>query len=376
MLIFQNKAETLIFQAIRAFFRIFYLTFFYQKNHKNALQFIFSFSYFHLISNIMNSFSLIIPKLLRDDAEHLPQLNTPFLNEIIRFASFQTQTQNHQNHYNKNTGELLRSSLAMDLSLAENQVYVSPLYQQMGMNSMQVIDVQEIDLEQAQTLCADLTAFYENELIFEAQYAHLWVMTLPQKCDWQAPELWAILGKQDGFNQFSAQGNQRKQWLQCQTEIQMWLHTHPINKIRENNQLPPINAVWLWNAPPSLTPNPLPRLVGCDSIWKQNSSLQHTDLPYDFAAWQAICAEKNIALQDTYLILDDLIQSYYTGDIWTYQQILENWDKRFFEPILKALKNQEIHSFKIICEQGILAMNSRSHWAFWKKSKSFNGLNF
>jgi hypothetical protein len=40
------------------------------------------------------------------------------------------------------------------------------------------------------------------------------------------------------------------------TEIEMWLHGHPLNALREARKLPAINGLWLWGGGPTDTPLP------------------------------------------------------------------------------------------------------------------------
>lgn len=56
---------------------------------------------------------------------------------------------------------------------------------------------------------------------------------------------------------------------QLMTEVQMWLHEHPVNRERERGGLPTVNGLWLWGggALPAWSPvTELPVLIGNDSF--------------------------------------------------------------------------------------------------------------
>ena len=78
-------------------------------------------------------FTLIIPALMAGDEMPLPPLNTPALNQLRRFARFQA--------HNLTTAQLYHRFLCDRLALDECSAYASPVVQQMGMNSVQMLDL-------------------------------------------------------------------------------------------------------------------------------------------------------------------------------------------------------------------------------------------
>ena len=78
-------------------------------------------------------FTLIIPALMAGDEMPLPPLNTPALNQLRRFARFQA--------HDLTTAQLYQRFLCDRLALDECSAYASPVVQQMGMNSVQMLDL-------------------------------------------------------------------------------------------------------------------------------------------------------------------------------------------------------------------------------------------
>lgn len=314
-------------------------------------------------------FTLILPTFSRQLSAHCPDLNAPALNQMLRFGKL--------TRHDGTTGQIYLRHLCGGLTLPENEIFASPVWLQMGMNSMTMIDGTsiEIGMGEAQSLCDGLNEFYRHEFVLEPIRADLWRFRLPEKPQWQSPMLFDVWGFQAGDLSEQATGASRNEWLQLQTEIQMWLHAHPMNKVRQKNGLAPINGIWLWYAPPSELVSP-PALLGSSSPWASVSPVPVHDAPYSFAVWQQICHEKNVSLNDTALFLDDAVASAQTGDEYAYAQTVQHWETHFFAPIWAALKSGELPEMQLICEQGVLHIKKRAHWAFWKSRKTFAGTVF
>lgn len=334
-----------------------YYTFFYAKRVYNRF----------FLSPKFCMFTLILPTLSRETSAHLPPFNTPTLDEWLQFGQLTP--------HSLTTGQLYLRYLCNDLTLPENEVFASPVWLQMGMNSMTMTDGASINIGmgEAQSLCDGLNEFYRHEFTFEPIRADLWRFRLPEKPQWQAPMLFDMCGFQMGELNEQAQGIRRNEWLQLQTEIQMWLHDHPMNKVRQKNGQVAINGIWLWNAPAKQPFNHAPMLVGSNSLWNHFSSLRIQAAPDGFFAWQQICREQNVLISETALFLEDLWLSAQTSDEYAYHRQIEQWEMHFFAPIWAALKSGELPEMQIICEHGILHIGKRAHWQFWKSRQKFVG---
>ncbi|MGN7055391.1 hypothetical protein ACTHSH_10850, partial [Neisseria sp. P0003.S004] len=78
-------------------------------------------------------------------------------------------------------------------------------------------------------------------------------------------------------------------------------------------------------------------LIASDSIWAQFSDDLSLDAPYDFQAWLDAVDESGIRPANPVIFLDDLAITEQTGDIQTYQEILESWETRWFAPLWQAV---------------------------------------
>lgn len=312
-------------------------------------------------------FTLIIPNLLQPEAEHLPEFDTPALNTLMRLGEFAFDP--------LSLTDLYAHYLCGSFALPENSVYATPLWQKVGMNSMSINTVSLSDTE-AESLCDGLNAYFGNDAYFSPIRPDLWMLDLPQHVQWQAPPLFDVLGRID--EHMGAQGDGRKQWLSLQTELQMWLHNHPMNRHRAEKNLPPINSIWLWNAPKTASVIHPAALMGTNSLWAEQSPLTVHKAPYNLAQWQAICHEKHISIAETALFLNDLIYVTTNEDWWAYHDMIQHWEEQFFVPILTLLRQKQLGSVRIITNGvngGILTVQPPTFWAFLKSQRHFNGKN-
>ena len=134
-----------------------------------------------------------------------------------------------------------------------------------------------IQKEEAQRLCADLSAFYQDkDWQFEPLCESMWLLSMPKTEDWGAECVLDVCGQPEMDGQ--AHGQDAVSWLAMQTEIQMFLHTHPINQAREQQGLPEINGLWLWN---DADGTQSADIVASDSAWARFSDTPKLDAPYD-----------------------------------------------------------------------------------------------
>lgn len=83
-------------------------------------------------------FTLILPALLREPHETLPELHTPALNQLLRYARVQPTAYSRM--------QLYQTYLCDQLGQPENIIYASPVWQQMGMNTASQIPAEHLPL--------------------------------------------------------------------------------------------------------------------------------------------------------------------------------------------------------------------------------------
>ena len=100
------------------------------------------------------------------------------------------------------------------------------------------------------------------------------------------------------------------------------------------------------------------------------------DAPYDFQAWLDAVDESGIHPANPVIFLDDLAVTEQTGDIQTYQEILESWETRWFAPLWQAVSQGRLKNLSISTDGengGTLRITPFSKWKFWHPKKTFTG---
>ena len=151
----------------------------------------------------------------------------------------------------------------------------------------------------------------------------------------------------------------------------MWLHQHPINNIRNQLGTPPINGLWLWHDIQGMQQS---SPLFSDSPWAQFAS-GRIDAPYDFRAFASWMQETGT---DTAVIfMDDLAVTGSTADVLAYQDILQDWEQRWFDPIWQALHTGRLKKLTLTTDGengGVLTLTPKSRWKFWRAEKTFTGI--
>lgn len=323
--------------------------------------------------------TLALPALNRSGNTALPPLGLTAFDQLLRFGRFTQQPQPASVFYGRYLwqGSLIAAAKqALNLPETQPAVLVSPVWQQMGMNHVDMISASAVGItaKEAERFCVGLNELYADEdWYFSPLRPDLWLAALPAEPDWQVPPLLDVLGAADGS--LRAEGRDSGQWLQKQTEIQMWLYNHPLNNERAAAGMPAVNGVWLWqDIEGSCDAAPL---LAADSPWAQFYPGAKLDAPYDFAAWQTLLAEQTQPVSDGLLFLDDLTASAHTGDTGAYVHTLQSFETRWFAPLWQTLCEGRLNSLRIVTDGdqgGELLVNAKARRAFWKKKRRFTGL--
>jgi hypothetical protein len=148
-------------------------------------------------------------------------------------------------------------------------------------------------------------------------------------------------------------------------EMEMWLHSHPLNEARVRRGELPVSTLWLWGGGPAVRLAPTsarepvslaafgsePYLVG---LGRLNGTPVHPvpERLADPAASMAIVAE--------------LIPLLHDHPHWTMFEALADIDRRFIEPAIGALRRGAADSVVVIANDTQLQVARRDLMKFWR----------
>ena len=170
-------------------------------------------------------------------------------------------------------------------------------------------------------------------------------------------------------------GNNARHWRQMLNEIQVALHSHPVNAAREAAGRRPVNSLWFWGngVQPALGAPGAPRLA-----------VQAID-PMARGLARAVGIEPGVpdvdqALRgDTLVMLDALARPVRRLDITRWQSAFAALEQDWFAPISRALGRDALSHLALYVpgeRAGFsFALGSGARWCFWRKPLSLSAVH-
>ncbi len=185
--------------------------------------------------------------------------------------------------------------------------------------------------------------FAQDRVEIELGSANDWFVRVKQPVDIRTTPLDQV--KYQSLNDKYPSGHAAQYWRQLLNEASMLFYTHEVNELRRQHGQPEINGVWLWGEGKLDSAAIQPRESA--QIWSGNSYLQglakltHAQVD-DFPETLQACLDSK---QSQHLLMPSILQQRLdnlTMDQWldSVQWLEQNW----LEPLLAALKSNQIHS--------------------------------
>ncbi|MBR5676245.1 MAG: hypothetical protein IKX14_07400 [Neisseriaceae bacterium] len=300
----------------------------------------------------------------RQFPEHLPTYQTPTLNSLRRFGACQKHAHNLMQFSFSGS---LKALILQDLDLPPDtpSYLAAPTSQFMDMHSMQVISGEDLQLSwtDAHQACRVLNDFVANDgWQFHPYHADLWLVTVPQNQDWQAADIWTIDNRLDASH--TIEGKNARPIRTLLTEIQMLLFS---KNIRQNNNLPPINGIWLWQDTQGVALDNT-TVIG-NALWlpEKDNLLINQDFSWDDILRLAE-NKPHITLYN-----NQAKQHLQQGGLPQHADFIQQFDKNILNPAHTALKQGNLKKLIITGTEHTYTLNAKSHWRFWKRKQEFKG---
>jgi len=230
-----------------------------------------------------------------------------------------------------------------------------PIHLRLHQEEIVVADGRQLDLtaEELDTLAASLNTHYAGEASFHPVTAERWYVRLDTP--------WATALPWDALPPLSAAAGRRlhlptpadrpsRQLVALMNEIQMLLHSHPVNEARAERGQPAVNGLWLWG-PGALAGEGVTAAPG--GVWGDEplarglalvANLQHYPLPMAAPG----------LLQDTpkgerhLACLSGLQQAAQDQDAPAWQAALTRMETDWFAPLKQALARGTLSELQIV----------------------------
>jgi hypothetical protein len=147
------------------------------------------------------------------------------------------------------------------------------------------------------------------------------------------------------------------------TEIQMWLHEHPLNLARNRRGAPPVNGLWIWGCggEPLLPVSSLPGLSTSDPFlrrWWEASGAACAPTPPALETW--LSEPHAIVTLDLAAIDPDPAAS------------LQRVEERWFAPLVRALSDGSVSGARLLLGDMVAAFGRYDRLRFWRPRRDWH----
>jgi hypothetical protein len=147
------------------------------------------------------------------------------------------------------------------------------------------------------------------------------------------------------------------------TEIQMWLHDHPVNIARQERGAPTVSALWIWGAgtlPPSPA-TPLPALRSADAflrgLWTMGGG-EAEPVPRSFQAL-------DLARYEAMIVALTSVPS----PMRSAAQVFLDLERDWFQPALAAVRGGTIGRLQLHLNDRLLALTRWNSRRWWRRAR-------
>lgn len=231
------------------------------------------------------------------------------------------------------------------------------------LNTIEDASLSEVEASQ---LIAELNQLYkEDGWEFVQHTSTQWYLRIPEEPAIRTTPLREVDGKT--IHDKLPQGDEALQWHRVLNEMQMLLHASQVNQVRQERGELPVNGVWLWGIGEMPDTNTAQHWA---NVWTNEpmaySLARLSNLPtYDLSDILGQCLRENCDGEQLVTLMGNT-----SGDA---VKTLLRWEADWFEPLLIALKNNEVESLRINSADGRQwLLKRRNLWRFWRRRISIS----
>jgi hypothetical protein len=154
-------------------------------------------------------------------------------------------------------------------------------------------------------------------------------------------------------------------------ELEMWLHSHPLNAARQQHGERPVSILWLWGGGP---------LESLKSVSAPPTDLGCGTDPYVAGLWHLQGATTG-ALPDRFgdllsdpkseraVLVTEITPRLQTNPNWTVFEALVDLDRLYLSPALAALHARSLESVVLIANDMEVRLQRNDRLRFWRRSR-------
>jgi hypothetical protein len=226
----------------------------------------------------------------------------------------------------------------------------------------------DLSPDEAEQLVAELNeALAADGWLLKAPHPERWYLKPPAAPAMTTTPLAAVVGRD--IHPLLPQGPDGKSWHTRLNEIQILLHTSPVNAAREAHGRLPANSVWFWGG------GRLPAVGGAGwaRMWSEEplglGLARLAGIPAQAPPASAAEVLAKAAGGPQLLVLETAARARRQAEA-AWQQAVQALDRDWFAPLVAGVQQGALDSVGLVAERGPVFRYRRGHrWRLWRRTR-------
>jgi len=226
-------------------------------------------------------------------------------------------------------------------------------------------DALALSREEANALADTVARHFGNDLTPQPLNPQRWYLQFPAAPHLTTTPLSVAVGCD--IDPLLPRGEDAMRFRARLNELQMLLHEHPVNQMREARGELPVNSLWLWGGgqrPASCTI--AAPLYTCNTETRALGAFCSMPMP-------VLPAHLDIALLETdgIIVLETLTGAGQIGDAYGWREALRALEQDWFMPLQGALRRIGPHGLRLLdpVNGKALHLHARDAWRLWRRPR-------
>ena len=227
----------------------------------------------------------------------------------------------------------------------------------------------DLDRQEAEALVDSINQhFTEDGWSLYVDESQRWYLKLNKDPGIQTTAAWRAVGK-DIFGLMPT-GENSRQWHAWLMELQMLLHSHPVNLARTERGLAAVSGIWVWGGGVlPILENDQFMLYGNMPFMRGVSQRSSCDL-FGLTGSLLDIYDKVVAEKKQLIMLEHARAALLSGDMESGIKALQQLEQEVFQPLLGLLQAKKITTLRIIDTPGrIVNISSNGIRKWWRRRK-------
>ena len=208
----------------------------------------------------------------------------------------------------------------------------------------------------------------ETDWCLETTDSHNWYLHGLAQDQLHTTPLSQVCGKP--VSDYLPRGRAAVQWMQRSNEMQMLLHSHPVNQERAARRLPAVNSVWISGGGvlPEARRAPFGQVYSDDpllrglALWSGAAS----DPPPSNASGLLPGPATGRRML---LVREACLAAAAYGDAQQWSEVVVRYERDWFAPLLQALSERRLQALELVALNGYrYHLRRRDLWRFWRRA--------